>query len=91
MTRLVQELKENWLFCRNDCEDGEKTGIDDATWETVNVPHDWAIKGPFDEMNDIQITQIKEDGETKEYRHNGRSRQRPEKRQCQIRQCYHRQ
>ncbi|KAH7031502.1 beta-galactosidase [Microdochium trichocladiopsis] len=21
--------------------------FDDASWETVNVPHDWAIKGPF--------------------------------------------
>ncbi|MDX8339595.1 beta-galactosidase GalB [Draconibacterium sp. IB214405] len=24
-----------------------KAGFDDASWETVNLPHDWAIKGPF--------------------------------------------
>ncbi|KAI2619940.1 glycoside hydrolase family 2 protein [Hypoxylon sp. NC1633] len=24
-----------------------KASFDDSKWETVNVPHDWAIKGPF--------------------------------------------
>ena len=24
-----------------------KTGFDDRSWESVNLPHDWAIKGPF--------------------------------------------
>ncbi|OTB15265.1 glycoside hydrolase family 2 protein [Daldinia sp. EC12] len=24
-----------------------QTSFDDSAWETVNVPHDWAIKGPF--------------------------------------------
>jgi beta-galactosidase len=24
-----------------------KASFDDESWETVNVPHDWAIKGPF--------------------------------------------
>lgn len=24
-----------------------KATYDDSTWETVNLPHDWAIKGPF--------------------------------------------
>jgi len=24
-----------------------KSGFDDSAWEAVNLPHDWAIKGPF--------------------------------------------
>ncbi|KAI3321591.1 glycoside hydrolase family 2 protein [Xylariaceae sp. AK1471] len=24
-----------------------KAGFDDSTWEAINLPHDWAIKGPF--------------------------------------------
>jgi beta-galactosidase len=71
--RHIQELKSNWRFIQEDCKHAEGIYFDDATWETVNVPHDWAIKGPFDEMHDIQITQIKEDGETKKHRHNGRT------------------
>ena len=38
----------------------EKKDFDDTHWETVRGPHDGARKGPFDEMNDIQITKIKE-------------------------------
>ncbi len=26
--------------------------FDDSDWEIVRVPHDWAITGVFDEMND---------------------------------------
>ena len=24
-----------------------QTNFDDSSWEKVNLPHDWAIKGPF--------------------------------------------
>lgn len=30
--------------------------FDDSLWETVNLPHDWAIKGPFFEGNDAEVT-----------------------------------
>ena len=36
---------------------------DDASWEVVEVPHDWAIKGPFDENIDKQYVHVIEDGE----------------------------
>jgi beta-galactosidase len=32
-----------------------KTGFDDGSWESVNLPHDWAIKGPFYEGNDAVV------------------------------------
>ena len=27
-------------------------------WETVSVPHDWAIYGPFDRANDLQTVAV---------------------------------
>lgn len=46
---------------------------DKQNWQQVNVPHDWAISGPFDKKWDIQITAIKENGEKKATEHTGRS------------------
>jgi beta-galactosidase len=30
-------------------------GFDDLSWESVNLPHDWAIKGPFLEGDDAHV------------------------------------
>lgn len=32
-------------------------------WERVNVPHDWAIYGPFDKANDLQTVAVVQNGE----------------------------
>ncbi len=32
-------------------------------WETVSVPHDWAIYGPFDRSNDLQTVAVVQNGE----------------------------
>lgn len=32
-------------------------------WETVSVPHDWAIYGPFDKNNDLQTVAVVQNGE----------------------------
>ncbi|MCB0550079.1 MAG: DUF4982 domain-containing protein [Phaeodactylibacter sp.] len=29
--------------------------FEDSAWETVNLPHDWAIKGPFQEGQDAEV------------------------------------
>ena len=34
------------------------------TWTRVTVPHDWAITGPFDRANDLQVVAITQNGET---------------------------
>ena len=68
--RKELQLAENWRFSlENDAMKGlgvqiAAEGYDDASWEVVSVPHDWAIKGPFDENNDKQVTKVVEDGET---------------------------
>ncbi len=40
----------NWKFTKDStCRlDASAAGFDDSKWETVEVPHDWAISGPFD-------------------------------------------
>lgn len=49
------ETLADWSFSR-----------DGKTWESVTVPHDWAIRGPFDPENDKQVTAIAQDGEIRE-------------------------
>ena len=46
---------------------------DGRAWEKVSVPHDWAIRGPFDAENDRQVTAIVQDGEKRESVKTGRT------------------
>lgn len=46
---------------------------DGKAWQSVNVPHDWAISGPFNENIDVQYAPIIQNGETTESKHTGRS------------------
>ncbi len=71
--RQVTVLRDGWKFRRGDAPESAGVGFDDSSWETVRVPHDWAICGPFDRENDIQITAIGEDGEREQRAHTGRT------------------
>ena len=42
-------------------------------WEQVNVPHDWAISGPFDKKWDLQVVAIEQNGEKEKSEKTGRS------------------
>ena len=57
-------FEKDWRFTRDiSCEkDFMQESFCDENWEKVDVPHDWAIKGPFDEKNDAEITIIDVDG-----------------------------
>jgi beta-galactosidase len=55
-------LHDNWLFSH-----------DKQTWETVSVPHDWAISGPFDKKWDLQCVAIEQNGEKEATEKSGRS------------------
>ena len=46
--RTVIELNDNWKFSKGHKEGAYKIDFDEESWETVSVPHDWAIYGPFD-------------------------------------------
>lgn len=62
-TRTVKELDVNWKFQKGDFENAIKIEFDDSSWETVSVPHDWAIYGPFDKQVDKQNVAIVQNGE----------------------------
>lgn len=59
---IVKELNA-WKFSRTDNADASKAEFNDATWQTVTVPHDWAIYGPFDKEIDKQVVQITQNNE----------------------------
>ena len=46
---------------------------DQKTWTQVNIPHDWAIAGPFDKKWDLQKVAITQNGETEATEKSGRS------------------
>src|ERR1035437_3548600 len=39
---------ENWKFLKGDASAAEQPAFDDKAWRTLDLPHDWAIEGPFD-------------------------------------------
>ena len=68
-----QTLEKGWKFSREDNPEFSETAYNDAHWQSVTVPHDWAIYGPFDMENDIQRTAIKQDGQKAAIEHTGRT------------------
>ena len=47
-------LEKNWKFVQGDVPEAVQAAYDDSRWQTVTVPHDWAIYGPFDRSHDLQ-------------------------------------
>lgn len=46
--RSVIQFDNDWLFSKGDVSGAEKSAFSDASWRTLDVPHDWSIEGPFD-------------------------------------------
>jgi len=59
--RSVTVLDNDWKFKNEEVNSGEKPGVITDSWETVSVPHDWAIKGPFDKDIDAQVVKVQQD------------------------------
>ena len=55
-------LSDNWQFSH-----------DRQQWQTVSVPHDWAISRPFDKKWDLQVVRIEQNGEKEATEKSGRS------------------
>jgi beta-galactosidase len=41
-------FNEGWRFLKADAAGAEQAGFQDAVWRELDLPHDWAIEGPFD-------------------------------------------
>lgn len=55
-------LQQGWLFSR-----------DSLHWQSVAIPHDWAISGSFDKKWDLQYVAITQNGEKEKSEKSGRS------------------
>jgi beta-galactosidase len=50
-TRHTTSFDADWRFVQADQPQADEAKYDDHEWQTVDVPHDWSIAGPFDEKN----------------------------------------
>ncbi len=69
--REIILLEKGWLFQKQD----PRFGVSETClpWDTVNIPHDWAISGPFDLNQDMQLVQVIEDGDKEARLRTGRT------------------
>lgn len=66
-------LEKGWKFTREDNPEFVNPAFDDNAWQSVTVPHDWAIYGPFSSQNDKQEVAIAQDGQQEAMEHAGRT------------------
>ena len=71
--RSEYTLEKGWKFMKGEQAGAQLVSYNDAAWQTVTVPHDWAIYGPFDGNNDRQVVAIEQDGETQASAKSGRT------------------
>lgn len=66
-------LEKGWKFTKGEVSDAEAPSFNDTKWETVTIPHDWAIFGPFDKNNDLQNIAVTQNFETQASLKTGRT------------------
>ncbi|MCO5950929.1 beta-galactosidase GalB [Mucilaginibacter flavidus] len=49
--RTIADFDKGWHFHLGNVDDGEKSGLNDAGWRSLNLPHDWSIEGKFSKDN----------------------------------------
>ena len=60
--RKEEILKHDWKFLQTKRLEAYRKNFDDSHFQTVRIPHDYAITGPFSENCDLQFTAITPDG-----------------------------
>lgn len=65
--------EKGWKFTKGEVSNAEMPAFNDAKWETVDIPHDWAIFGPFDKNNDLQNVAVTQNFETQASLKTGRT------------------
>ena len=63
-SRTVISLSDDWKFQRGSIDGAFQIAFDDQDWETVSVPHDWAIYGPFDDKHDKYKQKVEQNLQT---------------------------
>jgi beta-galactosidase len=49
-----ENFDKDWLFLKHEAKGAEKETYNDSNWRKLDLPHDWAIEGPFDVKNDCR-------------------------------------
>nr|WP_239058238.1 beta-galactosidase GalB [Bacteroides sp. 214] len=62
--RTQTTLEKGWKFTKGDYPEASESTFNDKNWQTVVVPHDWSIYGPFDIENDLQRVAVTQNFET---------------------------
>ncbi|MDE6611531.1 MAG: beta-galactosidase, partial [Muribaculaceae bacterium] len=65
--RSETTLNDGWQFAKG------TLAAPSTQWQSVRVPHDWAIYGPFDRANDLQTVAVEQNGEKEETVKTGRT------------------
>jgi len=47
LSQEKQSFNDNWRFSKGELIGAEKTDFNDNKWRALQLPHDWAIEGPF--------------------------------------------
>ncbi|MFV0553908.1 MAG: glycoside hydrolase family 2 TIM barrel-domain containing protein [Mangrovibacterium sp.] len=66
-------LQNNWKFTKGNPENAAQPSFNDSKWQTVSIPHDWAIYGPFDKEVDKQVVKITQNNEQEATEKTGRT------------------
>ena len=45
-----ENFNAEWKFIKADCEEFAEAGYDDSAWRTLDLPHDWGVEGPFEQI-----------------------------------------
>jgi beta-galactosidase len=52
--RIRESFNQNWQFLKGEVGQEQLPDFNDSTWRRLDLPHDWAIEGPFDKANDAR-------------------------------------
>jgi beta-galactosidase/beta-glucuronidase len=59
----VDPINFDWRFAQGPHPESSRADFDDSTWQRVDLPHDWAIAGPFDPAGDPDTGKLPWKGE----------------------------
>jgi len=45
--RIRDSFDFGWKFYKGDAPGAQQPGFADATWRSLDLPHDWSVEGPF--------------------------------------------
>jgi beta-galactosidase len=50
-SRVIQSFNGDWKFYLGKTTNAQDPSFDDASWRSLNLPHDWSVEGKFDKDN----------------------------------------